>query len=74
MYWLTLVPAYGRDYKSQAAVKKDFEANKDFKVCDMSSPWDGAAVNKTDLLNYSDAPVNVKVRYNRLTKLMVIKL
>ncbi len=26
----TLVPAYGRDYKSKAAVQADFDAGKDF--------------------------------------------
>lgn len=28
----TLVPAYGRDYKSEEEVRKDFEAGKDFCV------------------------------------------
>lgn len=28
----TLVPAYGRDYRSAKEVRKDFEAGKDFRV------------------------------------------
>lgn len=30
--WLTLSPAYGRDYKSKAEVEADFRSGKDFKM------------------------------------------
>lgn len=31
MEWIEVVPAYGRDYKNQAAVKEDWNADKDFR-------------------------------------------
>lgn len=31
---LTLVPAYGRDYRSKAEVMTDLRQGKDFKCCD----------------------------------------
>lgn len=34
----TLVPAYGRDYKSAKEVRKDFEAGKDFRA-EPSGPY-----------------------------------
>lgn len=46
---MILVPAYGRDYKNAAAVKKDWEANKDFIVMDISMGRDdGRYINKSD--------------------------
>jgi len=45
---LHVVPAYGRDYKSAATVKADWDANKDFRISDISSPDDGRYINKTD--------------------------
>lgn len=46
---LTVLPAFGRDYKSAKAVKADFDANKDFRICDMFSPDDGRYVNAEQL-------------------------
>jgi hypothetical protein len=37
---MTLTPAYGRDYQSAKAVKADWEANKDFVIADISSPYE----------------------------------
>jgi hypothetical protein len=69
MKYLTVVPAYGRDYKSQKEVRADYEADKDFRICDMSSPYDGAMVNKSD----KPANVTLMVRYARLTKVVAIR-
>ena len=33
---LTLIPAYGRDYDNEDQVRKDFQDNKDFQICDIS--------------------------------------
>jgi len=46
---LTVLPAYGRDYKSAKAVRADFDANKDFVVCDMFSADDGRYINAEQL-------------------------
>ena len=63
----TVVPTYGRDYKSKAAVKADWDANKDFRVQDISSPWNGKAVNKADA---DAAGITVRIRYDGLTKVV----
>jgi hypothetical protein len=61
---LTVIPAFGRDYKSDKAVAADFIANKDFQICDMSSPDDGRYVNAEQL-----APGDtLAVRYAGRTK------
>ena len=61
---LTAIPAYGRDYKSAKAVKADFDANKDFAICDMSSPDDGRYIN-AEQLKPGDT---LSIRYARNTK------
>jgi hypothetical protein len=63
----TLIPAYGRDYTSASKLKDDFNANKDFILKDISSPYDGKYINKQDLNGEQ-----VKLRYSKLTKLIVI--
>lgn len=45
----SLAPAYGRDYKSKKAVVEAFNANNDFILHDISSPWDGKPCNKSSL-------------------------
>ena len=45
---LTLIPAYGRDYKSGKAVKADWEDNKDFIIQSFGHPYDGKYINKKD--------------------------
>ena len=63
----TVVPAYGRDYKSAKAAKADWETGKDFILRDFTSPWDGKAINKQDAEN---AGLKVNIRYNKLTKIV----
>jgi hypothetical protein len=43
---MTVIPAYGRDYKTAAAARADWDANLDFIICDISSRYDGKYVNK----------------------------
>lgn len=64
MQYLTLTPAYGRDYKSKAAVMADWNAGKDFIV----QP-SGQYISK------NDAPkgCTLNIRYKRLTLVCVIK-
>lgn len=71
MSYLTLVPAYGRDYKSKAAVEADFNADKDFLIQDISSPHDGRYVNRRDLVG---SGVTVNIRYKKLASVAVIKV
>lgn len=63
---LTLIPAYGRDYKSIKAVKQDWEAGKDFQIQDISSSWNGSYTSIKDI------HPEVKIRYYKLTKVVII--
>lgn len=60
----SLVPAYGRDYKSKKAVTADFEADKDF--INQSFGQDEGVINKADIAKLGGGSVGL--RYARLTK------
>jgi hypothetical protein len=64
----TLVPAYGRDYKSQAAVKADWEGKKDFILNNVMSRWDGKPANRDSF----QPGTRVQIRYAELRKVMVV--
>jgi len=67
--YLTLVPAYGRDYQSAKAVKADWYAGKDFQIATIG-PDDGRYMNKQDA-----RPGDVlNIRYCRLTRILVIRI
>lgn len=70
--YLTLVPAYGRDYKSKKAVLADWEANRDFLIQDISSPYDGRYINKQDATSLKSTTFNI--RYKSLTQICVVKV
>lgn len=72
MSYLNVVPAYGNDYRSKAEVEKAFFANKDFRIQDMSSKWNGSYINKTDAVKYGVK--NLTIRYSNLRKVHVIKV
>lgn len=67
---LTCVPSYGRDYKTEADVRKAWSEGKDFTINDMSSPDDGRQINKEDA---DRAKVTVKLRFAKKTKAVIIK-
>ena len=68
---ITLIPAYGRDYRSARAVKKALQRQIDFRVQDVSSKWDGMVGN---LLNIkTEGYEEVKVRYSKLRKVTIFK-
>ncbi len=54
------LPAYGRDYKSKAAVLADWQAGKDFRC----------AVTGRYLSVRDNLPAQVWIRYAKLTKLV----
>ena len=58
----TVIPAYGRDYKSAAAAKQDWKDGKDFIIADLSNPYDGKPCSIRDGLK-------VVIRYNKLQKI-----
>jgi hypothetical protein len=69
---ISLVPAYGRDYKSKKAIQADLDADKDFVISDMMNRWDGKPANKRSLLAQGYA--SVQVRYAKMRKVAVLKL
>ena len=69
MSHLTLIPAYGRDYRSKAAALADWIAGKDFR----SVGYGGEGyINLEGALRAGVRTVNV--RYQGLTKVAVIKV
>lgn len=64
----TLTPAYGRDYKSKAKVKTDWDNGKDFIIADMFHPYDGKPSNKEQWQGQS-----VSILFDKLTKTVQLK-
>lgn len=65
MYGITpLTPAYGREYKSKAAVQADIDADRDFLTSD------GKPINKEQLARLGLK--KVEVRYAQLRKCAVV--
>jgi hypothetical protein len=68
MKTITLVPAYGRDYKNQKEVKEAFKNGKDFIIQDISNRYDGKPANNADLADYDF----ITIRYKQLRNICVI--
>lgn len=68
--YITLVPAYGRDYLTAKAVKKDWNDNLDFQIQCMFHKDNGRYINKpqADL-----ATEKFQIRYDKLTKIWIPK-
>jgi hypothetical protein len=67
---INLVPAYGRDYKSQKEVQQAWDENKDFIVQGLAGH--GQATNKSESIE-----LGVKIaliRYARMTKVYSAKM
>lgn len=72
--WLTLVPAYGRDYKSDDDVLKHWQENKDFRIADISCPWDGHYVGRGQVEDEDDLKDRTfKIRYNGKADFVLVK-
>ena len=71
--YVTVTPAYGRDYKSAKAAKADCNANKDFILQDIMSPWDGEYDGKDDLI-HGGAYAVVNIRTKRDTMVTSVTL
>jgi hypothetical protein len=66
---MTLTPAYGRDYRTEAAVLKDWHAGKDFRISDVSSRDNGRYCSVRDFPDgYSH-----KLRYNKLADFVIVE-
>ncbi len=67
---ITLTPAYGRDYRSAAAVMIDWKAEKDFVLQPVGSY---CSILNTALLKASGV-THVHFRYQKMTKVHVLAL
>lgn len=67
---LNVLPAYGRDYKSQAEVQKDWDEDKDFVVQGLGGH--GQYVNRHDALTQGIS--TVLVRYAKMMKVYAVKM
>jgi hypothetical protein len=74
--WITVVPAYGRDYKNAEEVLLDWCSGKDFKVADISCRWNGAYCSERDFHPESDGSEyqTIKIRHNKLADIVLVRL
>lgn len=62
MSWITVTPAYGRDYKNQKAARADWDADKDF-----IETHTGKYINKSQA---KEARVQTIIRYSNQRRTM----
>ena len=67
--FVTLLPAYGRDYKTKEAVVKDWAAGKDFVIACIAHPYDGKPINCDQAALETD---NFSIRFNNATQLVKV--
>ena len=70
--YLGVVPAYGRDYKSKAAVLKDWEDGKDFIISDVMHRDCGRYINWEDARRMG--PMIISARYDKKRKTCVFEV
>jgi hypothetical protein len=58
---MIVIPAYGRDYRTEAEALEAWNSGADFRIADISCPWDGSYVSKREITNEQ-----VKIRFNKL--------
>jgi len=56
---IVVIPAYGRDYKTEEEALRDWNAGKDFKISDVSNRYNGKYISKND-------GQRVKIRFNKM--------
>lgn len=69
---LHLVPAFGRDYASKREIEGSLTGSLDFKIADVSHPYDGKPINLPQIKEAGYTHVNV--RYKKLTKVAVLEI
>lgn len=65
---LTVVPAFGRNYKTEEEVKQAWADERDFRICDKGSPWSGAYINRQQ----TKVGDKITVKFNMLQESIVI--
>ena len=64
----TLIPAYGRDYRSKGEVLADWSSGKDFQIADAFDQNDGRYANRDDFPEGSGH----MIRYGKLRKICAV--
>ena len=64
MAFITVTPAYGRDYKTAKAAKADWQAGKDFIIRSYGHPYDGKPMSIKDKGSES-----INIRFDGLRKI-----
>jgi hypothetical protein len=64
--YVSAIPAYGRDYKTQKEVREAWERGEDFNIQDM---FVGGYVNKDD----KPDDIVLNIRYSRGARICVVK-
>lgn len=67
MAHLTLVPAYGRDYKSKASLMADWNADKDFRAVGFGQ---SGYINRSQWLDMPAA--SIEFRYDKTRKVFIL--
>ncbi len=62
----SMIPAFGRDYETATQIIAAWEDGKDFRLADITSPYDGKMCSIRDFIGET-----VKLRYRRLTRVHV---
>lgn len=70
---ISLIPAYGRDYKSKRAVLKDWTNGLDFRIQDYRLGDRYCSVRDLPELQ-SEGVTHLNFRYKSLTEVAVVKL
>ena len=65
MRYVTVVPAYGRDYPSAKAARADWKSGKDFIIACFFHPYDTKPMSIRDVTDGEQ----IMLRFNRLTKM-----
>ncbi len=68
---MTLLPAYGRDYKSKQAVLDAWNSGKDFRIASIEKG--GTYINKQDAQRLVNPP-KIYIRYNRKQKITEVPI
>lgn len=69
---LSIIPAYGRDYKSKKEVEGSLIGNLDFQIADIGSPDNGRYINLPQIVEAGIT--QLAVRYAKLTKVHVVEV
>jgi hypothetical protein len=83
---ITIIPAHGRDYETEAQALEDWNKGTDFRIVecdpDLSNRWIGRYISKRDAtgscrsslrqLLYCESGVQALLRYNKLKSVAIV--